>query len=52
MQILSKDSMEMEHHCFAFLNLFNFQIQNLGEFEGSIAQTTVEEKELSQKWFG
>jgi hypothetical protein len=44
MQILSKDSMEIERHCFSFLNLFNFQIQNLGEFEGSVAQTTIEEE--------
>ena len=32
MRILSKDSMEMERHCFAFLNLFNvLNFKILGE---------------------
>ena len=34
----------MKRYCFAFSNLFDFEIQNLGEFEGSVAQTTVEEE--------
>jgi hypothetical protein len=35
--------------CFAFLvcSILNFKI--FGEVEGSIAQTTIEEKELSQR---
>jgi hypothetical protein len=38
--------------CFAFLICSILNLIIFGEFEGSIAQTIVEEKELSQKWFG
>ena len=44
MQILSKDSMEMERHLFYILNLFNFNyFFNVGS-EGSVAQTIVVEE--------
>jgi hypothetical protein len=44
--------MEVERHLFCIFNLFivlNFKI--FGRVEGRVAQTTIEEKELSQKWF-
>jgi hypothetical protein len=36
--------MEMKHHCFAFLNLFNLKLQNLREMRGNVAQTNVDEE--------
>ena len=45
MQILSDDSMKMERHCFAFLNLFNFKFQNLWDMRDNVAHTNVEEEE-------
>ena len=44
----------MKHYCFAFLNLFSFKLQNLGELMGNVAQTNVEEEgaEENQRWLG
>jgi hypothetical protein len=44
MQTESKDSMEVEHHLFCILNLFNFKFQNYGELRVEFAQTTIEEE--------
>ena len=41
--------MEIEHHLFCILNLFNFKLQNLGEMRGDVAQTNVEEEEGAEK---
>jgi len=44
MQILPKDSMEMERHLFYILNLINFNyFFNVGS-EGSVAQTIVKDE--------
>ena len=37
---------------FAFLICSILNFKNFGEFEGSVAQTIVEDKELSQRWLG
>jgi hypothetical protein len=37
--------MEIEHHLFCILNVFNFKPQNLGEMRGNVAQTNVDEEE-------